>query len=285
MRDIVKAGCAAAVLAACLGGVKLTEDPPPVRPATSGDVSGAIKPASGVESLSAVSRVTGKTYPPAEFNKAAGTFLFKSLPGAATYDIVVKTADGRSIEGIDLDFVDQEMLQQAQERRKELKLPPERQKAFDAADVAELLKYVKDLQDFCDIRRAIYIAGHGRRATMLVELMAEHFYDQKPGELIWRVELWYFEYQFGGWERVANQERVLQRQRMQKGAWQQIDVEYYPQLSVHVPRDGKAPGINFTIPDKPDISCGRPAKTEPVVQTEPHVLGLDKKPETTTKPE
>ena len=96
------------------------------------------------------------------------------------------------------------------------------------------------------------------------------------------MELWYFDYKFGGWEKLANQEKVLRRERITPQQWRKISVSYYPQLSVFVEPTGYAKPVRFRIPGKPDPSHGRPADTETQLKTETHILGLDKKPQPAT---
>ena len=164
----------------------------------------------------------------------------------------------------------------AQARRAELKMAPDRQHAFTSDDAGALLKFVTDLQDFMEIRRPLYIEGHGRHATMLVELMRTREFYSSGEALVWRVELWYFQENYGAWERVPNQEVVLERKRITPKEWKKIDLEYYPELSAHVDRQGMAGPIEFVIPQAPDPSTGRPAGSEPELKSAAHVLGLDK---------
>jgi len=260
-----------------LGAAPLSEDPPVITPAKPGGITGTIAPAGQIASIAAVSRITGKTYERAEFDAAAGTFNFTDLPGDASYDIVIILKDGRQIEGIDLDFVDARLLRLAELRRAQLGLPAEPPRPFTRADANGIIKLVADMEDFCDLRRVLYIAGHGRRATALVELMrARDFYDRGDDEVIWRVELWYFQFSGGAWQRLANQERILRRERLPAEQWRRIDVEYYPDLSVYVSPDGISHPVTFTIPAAPDPSRGRPAGSEPQIKTTPIVLGLDR---------
>ena len=276
MRKIIATVCLL-LAAGSFGKVKLTEDRPPVGPPKSGELTGRITPAADLVALTAVSRATGAIYLPAEFDKKTGKFIFRKLSGDASYDLCLDTRRGRRIEGIDLDFVDARLLRLAELRRKQLKLPPQPGRKFTAADAKALLKYVRDLKDFMEIRRVLYIRGHGRRATMLLELMRTREYHAAKGTIIWRVELWYFEYQHGGWERLANQERLLKRVRTTPELWRKINVEYYPQLSAYVDAAGKSRPVLFEIPAKGNITRGRLANTAPNVKTAPHILGLDVK--------
>ncbi|HUS47338.1 MAG TPA: hypothetical protein VM098_04425 [Phycisphaerae bacterium] len=271
---VAPAMLAGLLLAMAEAGVELTEDKPPVAAPRSGSVSGTLTPAGKVARLSAVSRVTGKSYLPAAFDKKTGRFTFDKLPGDATYDICIDTSDGRRIEGIDLDFVDARLLRLAGLRRKQLGVPEQRGGEFSQADAEELLKFVRDMEDFMEIRRVLYVQGHGRRATMLVELMRTREFYSSKGEVIWRVELWYFENQFGGWQRLSDQQRVLRRERISPDEWRKIDVTYYPQLGAYVAPDGACKAVEFQVPQRSDAACGRPANTEPRLATAPHILGL-----------
>lgn len=269
------------------GEAKLTADAPSIARPVSGDVTGCVTtPAGqGIRTLKAVSRVTGKEYSPSKWDRETGKFLFKKLPGDAAYDICVRTDLGRQVEGIDLDYVDSRLLRMAAQRRKQLRLPPEPIHGFGPRDVTELKEYVADLKDFMEIRRILYIRGHGLRATMLLELIrARHFHARKGDEVIWRIELWYFEYHHGGWERAANVERVLRRQRLPEGQWPKLHVEYYPQLTAKLDVEGKAEPVEFKIPQQSDPSRGRVAGTDVGLKTKPHISGLDVEAAPATKP-
>ncbi len=276
---------AAIALLMCAGAVKLREDPPPFAPAKSGDVTGTITPPQKISRLRCISRTTGKEYLPKSCDAKTGRFVFKDLPGDATYDICFDTPGGRRIEGIDLEFVDARLLRLAAKRRKQLGVPTEPKRRFSTRDVQELTGYVRDLKDFMEIRRILYIRGGGRRATMLVELIrARDFHARKGDEIIWRIELWYFENQYGGWERLPNQERILQRRRLTYPQWREISIEYYPELSVYVHPDGSSAPVKFKVPTKPDPSRSRPANTPINIKTTPHIIGLDTKPQPSSQP-
>lgn len=264
--------CLAAMVA--IGG-ELKEDAPSASKPASGDITGTLRGAREVKSLTACSRATGKTYQPASFDRDSGKFVFKDLPGAARYDLCLLLDDGRRIEGIDLDFVDSRMLALAAQRRKELGIPPEETHSFCRQDADSLIDFVTKLDDFMELRRPLYIQGHGMRATMLVELMRTREFYASAGKIVWRVELWYFEYRHGGWEKLANQERVLVRERLDVDAWKKISLEYYPELSAGIDAKGMSTPVEFTIPEKADAARGRPAGSKPEQTTKPFLSGLD----------
>jgi hypothetical protein len=285
MRRAAAAVCLLGVLAA-LGAVELEEDPPVVRPPRPGTITATVRPAETIQGVSAVSRVTGETYLPETFDRRTGRVTFKGLPGDATYDLCVRTRDGRRLEGIDLDFVDQRLLRLAARRRRQLGLPPERRRRFTRADANELVRYVHGLKDFMDARRVLYVRGHGRRATVLLELLkTQDFYARRGDEVIWRIELWYFENYFGGWDQVQETARVLERRRIPYGRFKKISLEYFPQLSVHIPADGGTAGVTFRIPDKPHPRRGRVPAGGVKLDSAPYVLGIGASGPAATQPD
>ena len=264
---------------AVAAGLEVREDAPVASKPAAGDVSGRIAPAGDVTRIEAVSRVTGKRYKPARFDRKTGRFAFAKLPGDATYDIAVVTKAGQRIEGIDLSWHDARMLRLAAIRRKQLALPAERTRKFTRADARELLRYVRDLKDFMNVRRALYVKGDGLRAAMLVEVMrTRDFHARKGDEVIWRTELWYFRYRYGGWERVGNVERALERKRIPAGEWAKITLVYYPQLSVYVDAKGKSKPVDFKIPAQLDPARGRIAGTKAAQKTKAIILGVARRP-------
>ncbi len=273
MRSWLVIVVASLATAAAWAQVNLTEDPPVTKVQT-GEINGTISPAKEVGEIHAVSRSTRKTWP-ATFDKVTGKFTVKGLPGDQAYDICIQTPAGRLIEGIDLSPVDERVAKLAAERRQQLGLPPATTHVFDDDDVKWMLDYAKNMEDFMDIRRVLYVQGAGKRATMLVELLkGDNFFAAKGGEVIWRVEIWYFEYQYGGWEQIPNSAVVLRRQRVPAAQWQKIHIEYFPELSVRLGRNGYAKPIDFKIPEQGDLSRGRLPNTEPNAPAAPHIGGV-----------
>lgn len=265
--------------ALAFAGVELVDDPPPVAPPKAGTVRGTLRPPEKVTKLSLLTRLDSrKTWAPAKFDRKTGEFAFTGVPGDADYDLHVETADGRTIEGIDLAWMEARMVRMGEARRRQLGLTPERRQPFTADDANSVLKWVADWKDFLELKRPLYVCGHGRRATALVELMRTRDFHAAGGAYVWRVELWYFQNEFGGWDRLANTEKMLQRRRCSPAEWGRIDVSWLPELSVHVDANGASGAVDFTIPARTDPSCGRPAASEPELKTPPHVLGLDDKP-------
>jgi hypothetical protein len=257
---------------ALISAVELKEDAPLCQPPLAGRIHGRIHSAEPIKSVLAVSRAGGEPHKPESLD-ADGSFRFAPLSGDAVYDLVVELQGGRIVEGIDLEFVDDRLERLAELRRRQLQMPQPPAQTFTEADAAAIVQIVKDMKDFMDIRRVLYIRGAGDKAVTLVELLRERdFHASDAGEIIWRIELWRFRRHNGVWTRVPNAQRVLQRLRTSIGQWSAINHEYYPQLSVRINADGSSQAVDFAIPAKPDASRGRVAAAPPAPDTAPHVI-------------
>ena len=263
----------------CLAGQeRLAEDPPVVPAAKSGSVTGTLQPAGAVRSVCAVHRATGKRFEADRYDAQTGRFTIPDVPGGADYDLVVATTDGRTVEGIDLSFVDADLLWLARLRRKQMGLPAPEHVPFKPRDAETILTFVREYEDFMDTRRVLYLRGWGNRATALVELLRlRPFHQSGPAgrnEIVWRIELWYFRKAGGGWEKLPHVERVLRRFRGLPEELAERDVSYYPELSVRVDRHGGSRPISFKISETADPTRGRPKGAELKLPSRPHLLGL-----------
>lgn len=253
----------------------LQADRPGVPKPQTGSVSGTVSPAEDLADLRLVSRVTGQSSRPDKWNPRTGAFTFADLPGDARYDVVVRTRTGRRVEGIDLDFVDSCLLRLAHARRKQLDLPEPPGHAFSQADARALMDFAAKQTGFMDLRRPLAIAGHGRYATMLVEVMRTRDFHAGKGQFVWRTELWYFQWFHGGWQRLNDQELVLERFRGSPAHWRQIDIAYLPAWSVYVDTEGRSPELKLKVPARTPPATGRPAGTDPQLPARPVILGID----------
>jgi hypothetical protein len=275
-RDILPMGLALLAAAAWAGDQEVPlEQSPLIQPPGKGDIEAVITPADRIEEITAVHRPTGKVYRPESWDAKTGRVVFKSLPGDRTYDLQVLTGQGRRVEGIDLEFTDARLLRMARRGRRLRNLPARPGRPFTAADAREVARFVRKQDDFMDWGRTLYVHGHGRYATALVELMRTRGFYAGGGQVIWRIELWYFENQGAGWMRLANQENVLRRERLSPKQWRLIDVAYHPELSVFVDAKGQSEPVVFELPAKTDPRRGRPAGTKPKLSSEPVLLGID----------
>lgn len=174
---------------------------------------------------------------------ADGRFSVPRLLPGRTYDLIVWTQDGSRLvrwEGVTMDY----------------HRPIKRDGEYTKEDRAWLDEFLGKTPQFYDKCRALWIAADHKHATVAVELArTAPFYADKGGEVIYRVELWYFENLFGGWAKDKNTERVIARWRG-KGdklpAWQ-----YVPQLGgIPIDEAGKFQRVEVTLPEKPDPKRG-----------------------------
>ncbi len=256
-------------------GPELPEPQPLVDPPAKGKVQAVLTPADRVESVRLVNRATGKIFLPASWDKATGKVRFEQLPGGRSYDLVIQTPKGRSIEGIDLSFADSRLLRLAEKGRKLRDLEPLPAHRFTREDALEVARFASVQEDFMDWSRTLYVRGHGSLATALVERMRTRAFYAGAGQVIWRVELWYFQWQGGQWVRLPNQAVVLRRVRTTPAKWREIDVSYHPELSVFVDDQGTSSPVEFKLPGKSDPRRGRPGGTDPKLAREPWISGLD----------
>jgi hypothetical protein len=255
-------------------------DEPVVEKARSAHLTGWITSPERVKSIEAVCRATGKAYEGA-VKEQPGRFLFPEVPGDAVYDIRIRTPDGLRFEGVDLSFIDADLLRLARLRRKELGLPAEEPEELADADEAAILKYVAEQEDFLDTRRVLALRGDGRRATVLVELLRTRPFvlpsGKSPGRdvRIWRVDLWYFEKTGGGWRRLPETAQTVDRRVCTMEELKTTAVEYRPDWSVYVGRNGQIREVKLTVPEAVDDSLGRHGKTPTQANQKPTVLRED----------
>ncbi len=232
-------------------------DPPASQPAEAGPVLGRIEgrlcPANAVKSIRCVDREFNLPYP-VRWEAAAGRFQADKLAPDRRYDLEVSAADGRTFIGVDLGFEEDPLLRLAK-RQAGAGTGDEDEDApgpLTEDDRGQIGRIVTEVETFENERRVVQLRGDHSRAAALVELRrTTAFHSSKPGEQIRRVEVWYFKFQHGGWEKVANAERVLSRVR---GPADQIDARarrevYMPELGgLAVDASGRAGPVELTLP-------------------------------------
>lgn len=135
-----------------------------------------------------------------------GTLHFDNLLPDTPYHVRIELRDGRVLQGVDLGWY----------AAVNDPTPPGN---LDAEGRAEIAAIVTKVPQFYNRSELLRLEGNARRATALVQLVRDAaFHGDRGGEVIWRVELWYFEYQAGGWARVSQQNVVLRRERFRDRA-------------------------------------------------------------------
>jgi hypothetical protein len=162
------------------------------------------------------------------------------LPGRV-YDLIVWTKDAAGMEtrweGPNMEY--------HRDIRPSTPATAEDRKAIEGA--------VTEPVQFYDKVRVLRLAADHGHATALVELVrTRDFHSDKGGEVIYRVELWYYENLFGGWAKDKNTERVLTRLRGVPGALP-ANFQFEPALGGLVPSDT---GVTVALPGKADSRHG-----------------------------
>lgn len=134
-------------------------------------------------------------------NVAGSRITFANLLPETRYDLQITLADGTILQGVDLGWYSDEPAKPD--------TPP-----LDDDDRQQLKELFEGVKAFENKRQLLLLAGNHDRVTILAELIRDTpFHSAKSGEIIWRIELWYFKNQHGGWERVAQSNKVLRRER------------------------------------------------------------------------
>lgn len=179
-----------------------------------------------------------------------GQFKVEKLLVNRSYDLILWTtaADGSVTrwEGVNMDY-------------HRAIIPSTPATAVDRASIEAL---ITDPPQFYDKVRSLKIAADHQHACVLVELMrTREFHSDTGGEVIYRVELWYFENLYGGWAKDANTEKVIVRARGKPADLPQ-NWQFLPQLGNLPALEGAAttsapasqPAI--VLPEKPDAKYG-----------------------------
>jgi hypothetical protein len=190
---------------------------PGVVAAETGTITGTIAAPRGVTAVRAINRAedddkkyTGKVDP------KTGRFTIDKLPLKATYDLVVDAGSTR-LEGVNL------------------KVPPsdfEEEQPLTREDRAAITKICKALNKFENEIEIMVISGNCQHAAVLLnKKRTTPFYESKPGEMIWRLELWHFDKPEEDW--IKSQEYLaimFYRERLQKSAFEKKSLTLDPAL-------------------------------------------------------
>ncbi len=126
---------------------------------------------------------------------------FRDLLPDTAYDIKIGLADGSVLQGVDMSWPASEP------GRKDVE-------PLDEEDRQAILELFAGVKAFENRRNMLHLKGDHDRVVILAELIRDNgFYANQGTEVIWRVELWYYKNQHGGWERVTQSSRVLRRER------------------------------------------------------------------------
>jgi len=142
-----------------------------------------------------------------------GAVAFDQLDSGTAYDLVIQLKDGRVLRGVNMNWYDEE---------------PARPNAGEITDDdrEQIGQLVSDVLSFYNISRIVALAGDHNRAVVLVErTRTSKFHSDKGNEVIFRMEIWYFKNEFGGWQEVTQENKVLVRKRLATDAQYQALVD------------------------------------------------------------
>ncbi len=196
-------------------------------------ITGVVTPAKGLTAVAVIERKTRKRTTGKIVDAATGRFAVAGLATGKIYDLQIDFGSQARLEGINLkvprsDYVEEQPLA--------------------AEDIEVITKKVKKLNKFEDEIRILTIEGNIQHAAILIsKLRTRPFFGSKPGELIWRAELWHFERPEETWlKRTDELFTVLYRERMQRSRYIQKSVTF----------DGRLGGISVSS-KLPRVELGR----------------------------
>lgn len=212
--------------------------------ADTGTVVGTVDRPDAVKSVSAVYRDDPPVTHPGKLDAKTGAFTIPDLPLDKPYDILIDLAGGARLEGVNIrvkktDFVDAD--------------PP-----LIKADEARLKEITTKLSKFEDVHEYLAIGGNAQHAAVVVnKLRTKPFYESKPGEVIWRLEVWFYEREELDDPWVKEQDTLFvihYRERLQKADYDKKSLTLDPKLGGVKPTKDE-PKIDL---GKVELSDGKP---------------------------
>ena len=280
--------CRAALVALALTGIIW----PGSVGAGAGKISGKITPPGRVKSIVALKRFPGsmKGIPqpkkfPAKFDRQTGQYEITGLPDD-DYDLRVDTGD-MLLEGVNLRirgdatnacydiacgdpeateitaknfdlsaYVEPDEVVSEEKRLKLIK------SKLRAAALMEKVASVLKVDRFMNNNRPLYMHGNREKAMVLVELIRDRaFYASKGGEGIWRMEIWPYTWQSGGWYKPRKGVRVLYRVRTGQEQFNKIARVFDPRIGgLQIRNGGNLDSISYEIPKEWDPKMGKVPK-------------------------
>ena len=132
--------------------------------------------------------------------------VFHDLLPDTPYDIRLALADGTVLQGVDMGWYNEEPAK------------PNAEPLSDD-DREQVRAVLQDIKAFTNRNDILLLQGDHNRAVLLAQLIRDKdFHADKGGEIIWRIELWYFKNNYGGWEKISQVNKVLRRERYRDAA-------------------------------------------------------------------
>jgi hypothetical protein len=188
---------------------------PVARAADTGAITGTVDKPADVTAVTAVDRATDKKFP-GKVDARTGRFVIEGLPLGATYDVSLDAGAARR-EGVNL------------------KVPRsdyEEEQPLSKEDVETITKIARALNQFENEVDVLAVSGNIQHAAVVLnKRRTKPFYDSKPGQIVWRLELWHFDKPEEQW--VKSQDElglVLYRERIQKSEYDKKALTLDPAL-------------------------------------------------------
>ncbi len=128
------------------------------------------------------------------------TAMFSDVPTDVPVTAAITLSDGSTLQGVSLHWHSDEPAK------------PDAGELTDD-DREQIRAIVQDVPSFYNKSDILLLEGDHDRAVALVQLVRDSDFHAGKGEVVWRVELYSFKFQFGGWEKVQQQNRILRRER------------------------------------------------------------------------
>ncbi len=183
--------------------------------ADTGTITATVDKPEQVTSVVAVNREDDKQYK-GMVDAKTGKLTVTGLPLGSTFDLLIDQGTVR-LEGVNLK-VPRSDFEEEQPLAKE--------------DVKTLKEKAKELNQFEDTIDVMTVTGNIQHAAVVLnKLRTKPFYESKPGEVIWRLEVWRFEKPDEAWIKVQDELfLVLYRQRLQKADFDKKTLTLDPAL-------------------------------------------------------
>jgi hypothetical protein len=220
------------------------------QPVAAGSITGTVESKASVVAVTAVDRSTGKKIA-GKMEPDTGKFQVGGLPLDTMFDLIIdfKPATDSGLKLWRLEGVS-------------MKVPRsdyEEEQPLAAEDIATIKEKVLGLNQFEDVVEILAIDGNIQHAAVLVnKLRTKPFYESKPGEIIWRPELWHFERPDETWVKVQDELFIiLYRERIQKSEFDKRSVTF----------DSALGGVRITR-DSPTVDLGKiePPESKPGIR-------------------
>lgn len=158
----------------------------------------------GVEVTAAEAVVPGSQTLDATGQIARGAVTFTGLVPDAAYDLRLTLRDGQVLWGVNLAWYDMEDADASAGPLSD----------DDRREIQEIC----NVPSFYDKSQVLSYSGNHDRVAGLIHLLRDRDFHAGKNEVIWRVEVWFFKFQHGGWEKVNQQTRLMDRRRFATSA-------------------------------------------------------------------